>query len=122
MQSVFRPLGHLEEEIMQIIWQCDQVTVREVYEHVHKHRSIAYTTIMTIMDRLAKKNMLQRVKVGRAYAYEAKITQNDFNSHVSRSIIDTLLQHYGDLAISQFIDAVDKVDPKKLEQLKRRGQ
>lgn len=62
-------LGPLEDEVMRVVWKKKSLTVREVLETLRKVRTIAYTTVMTIMDSLYRKGFLKRVKIKKAYRY-----------------------------------------------------
>lgn len=67
-----RQLGELENEVMTRVWQWNRpVTVREVLLDLQSERDIAYTTVMTVLDKLFRKGWLRREQVGRAYRYEA---------------------------------------------------
>jgi predicted transcriptional regulator len=59
-----------ELEIMKIVWDLDQATVRDVYEKLLEHRKIAYTTVMTLMKILETKGHLKKSSVERAYIYQ----------------------------------------------------
>ncbi|BFV58588.1 BlaI/MecI/CopY family transcriptional regulator [Kitasatospora sp. CMC57] len=66
-----RQLGELENDIMTRVWQWNRpVTVREVLQDLRSEREIAYTTVMTVLDKLFRKGWLRREQVGRAYVYE----------------------------------------------------
>ena len=65
-------LGDLEREIMTVLWEAyHPMTVREVHQELarERHRDLAYTTVMTVLDRLAKKSVVRQIKDGRAYKY-----------------------------------------------------
>ncbi|MGW0602797.1 BlaI/MecI/CopY family transcriptional regulator [Streptomyces sp. NPDC002644] len=67
-----KPLGELEDAVMSRIWKWNRpVTVREVLEDLQNDRSIAYTTVMTVLDNLQRKGWVRRHAEGRAYRYEA---------------------------------------------------
>ncbi|MBD9732946.1 BlaI/MecI/CopY family transcriptional regulator [Streptomyces sp. H28] len=71
-----RPLGELEDAVMTRVWKWNRpVTVREVLEDLQKERSIAYTTVMTVLDNLHQKGWVRREAEGRAYRYEAVSTR-----------------------------------------------
>ncbi|MEU7293311.1 BlaI/MecI/CopY family transcriptional regulator [Streptomyces exfoliatus] len=71
-----RPLGDLEDAVMTRVWQWNRpVTVREVLEDLQQERSIAYTTVMTVMDNLHQKGWVRREVEGRAYRYTAVSTR-----------------------------------------------
>jgi predicted transcriptional regulator len=69
-------LGELEDAVMSRVWKWNRpVTVREVLEDLQKERSIAYTTVMTVLDNLHQKGWVRREAEGRAYRYEAVSTR-----------------------------------------------
>ncbi|OWA08488.1 transcriptional regulator [Streptomyces sp. CS227] len=71
-----RPLGELEDAVMTRVWKWNRpVTVREVLEDLQQERSIAYTTVMTVMDNLYQKGWVRREAEGRAYRYAAVSTR-----------------------------------------------
>lgn len=67
-------LAPLELDCMNALWPLGEATVREVHEAVAEYRPRAYTTIMTILDRLARKGVVTRRKIGRAYLYRPNLT------------------------------------------------
>nr|WP_323376026.1 BlaI/MecI/CopY family transcriptional regulator [Streptomyces sp. RB17] len=71
-----RPLGELEDAVMTRVWKWNRpVTVREVLEDLQQERSLAYTTVMTVLDNLHQKGWVRREAEGRAYRYEAVSTR-----------------------------------------------
>ena len=65
-----RTFGELEARIMELMWAADGPrTVREVHTELAAERTIAYTTVMTVMDKLHRKGWLDREPEGRAYVY-----------------------------------------------------
>ncbi|MGF6944332.1 putative transcriptional regulator [Streptomyces auratus] len=69
-------MGDLEDAVMTRVWEWNRpVTVREVLEDLQKERSIAYTTVMTVLDNLHQKGWVRREAEGRAYRYEAVSTR-----------------------------------------------
>ncbi|MEU1620711.1 BlaI/MecI/CopY family transcriptional regulator [Streptomyces sp. NPDC005722] len=76
-----RPLGDLEDAVMTRVWRWNRpATVREVLEDLRRERSIAYTTVMTVMDNLHQKGWLRREAEGRAYRYEAVSTRAAYSA------------------------------------------
>jgi predicted transcriptional regulator len=74
-------LGDLEDAVMTRVWQWNRpVTVREVLEDLRQERSIAYTTVMTVMDNLHQKGWLRRTSEGRASRYEAVSTRPAYSA------------------------------------------
>lgn len=66
-------LAPLEVDCMNALWPLGEATVRDVQESLSGYRPRAYTTIMTILDRLAHKGVVARRKIGRAYMYSANL-------------------------------------------------
>ncbi len=77
-------LGDLEREVMAQLWDArDQpLTVRQVHERLSRRRELAYTTVMTVLDRLAKKDVVTREKADRAYLYRAAQTREQMTAAV----------------------------------------
>lgn len=70
-------LAPLELECMSVLWPLVEGTVRDIHQRLAASRPRAYTTIMTIMDRLARKGIVARRKVGRAYRYQANLSAEE---------------------------------------------
>lgn len=108
---------------MDVVWSAPPVTVREVVQRMGS-RASAYTTVMTVMNRLVEKGILRRRADGQSFRYSSAKTKDAFLAQCSRDIVRSFVRCYGDVAIAQFIDVLDDVDPKKIAALKaklRRG-
>ncbi|MFZ7103947.1 MAG: BlaI/MecI/CopY family transcriptional regulator [Peptococcaceae bacterium] len=116
-QGVSKVLGPLEADIMEIIWQKGSSSVREVYEHLSLKREIAYTTVMTIMGRLAEKAILHKEQKGNAYIYSAALSKEEFTDGMVSNVLDGLLDDYADAAFSHFMRKVGKEDQAKIARL-----
>ncbi len=109
-------LGDLEQEILSIIWASKEpMNVRSVLEQL-KEKS-AYTTVMTVMTRMEKKGILKRIPDGNSYVYTYTECKEEFAGKHLGGIFNSLVDTYGELAISQFIDSV-KSDSKNAKLLK----
>jgi BlaI family penicillinase repressor len=73
---------------MNTLWPIGQGTVREIRDLLAPRRPRAYTTIMTIMDRLARKGVVQRIKVGRAYIYRPNLTAEEARSQALGQVVE----------------------------------
>ncbi|NHN57215.1 BlaI/MecI/CopY family transcriptional regulator [Calidifontibacter sp. DB0510] len=86
-------LGELERAIMEVLWAADRpLVVREILDELDD-RDRAYTTVMTVSDRLAKKGLAVRVRDGRAWAYTAAATRSELTAQALR---DTMAGWGGD--------------------------
>lgn len=112
-------LGDLETDIMEIVWENNTISVREVHGILHQKRQIAYTTVMTVMGRLADKGLLLKNKDGNAFVYEAACTKDDFEKSTVKKIITGLMEDFSAPAISQFIESFEGKKEEKIEELSR---
>ena len=69
--------GPLELKCLQAIWRLGEANVKDVRDIVTKDRKLAYTTVMTTLDRLEKKGTLKRKKSGKAFVYSAAMTESE---------------------------------------------
>ena len=111
-------LGALETEVMEAIWRSGgEVRVRDV--HARFQARLAYTTVMTTMDRLYKKGLLERRKEGRAFLYSARVTRRQRAFDAGAGLIRDLLATEGEPALSFLVDAVTDRDRELLDHLER---
>jgi predicted transcriptional regulator len=113
-------LGALEREVMAVVWNHDEISVRDACPRLRS--SVAYTTVMTTMDRLFKKGLLARRKVGRAFLYRAAATQKEMEGAVAAELVQSLLQRDGSEPVpilSSLVDAVSDRDRALLDELER---
>ena len=87
-EFVDRSLGTLERHVMNLAWERAEVTVRDACERLGT--TVAYTTVMTTMDRLFKKGLLERRKEGRAFVYRARATRQQLENAVLSSLVDAV--------------------------------
>jgi predicted transcriptional regulator len=120
-QELFeKRLGALEREVMGVVWKAGEINVREACERLDS--SVAYTTVMTTMDRLFKKRLLDRRKVGRAFVYTATATRDEMEGAVATELVQNLLQQHGGEPLpllSSLVDAVSDRDRALLDDLER---
>jgi predicted transcriptional regulator len=113
-------LGVLEREVMTLVWDQPEISVREACARLGS--DVAYTTVMTTMDRLFKKGLLGRRKVGRAFVYRATATRREIEGAVASELVHSLLQRDGSDTLpilSSLVDAVSDRDRALLDELER---
>lgn len=113
-------LGALEREILSICWTHGDLSVRGACAQLES--PVAYTTVMTTMDRLFKKGLLNRCKIGRAFVYTATATRAELEGAVAAELVQSLLSR--DNAeplpiLSSLVDAVSERDRALLGELER---
>jgi predicted transcriptional regulator len=83
-----RGLGELERAIMEIVWAADgPVTGRAVVDELTQERPVAYTTVLTVMDRLVRKGMLTRQRQARAHTYQAAKSRAAYTADLMASVL-----------------------------------
>lgn len=100
-------LAPLELDCMNTLWPIGQATVREIRDLLAARRPRAYTTIMTIMDRLARKGVVERAKTGRAYVYRPRLSAEEARTQAVGQVLDNffagskeaLVAHLGSIAV-----------------------
>ena len=81
-------LAPLELECLSVLWPMGEGTVRDIHRTLARSRARAYTTVMTIMDRLEQKGIVSRRKQGRAFLYQAKLTAEEARLKAVEKIVD----------------------------------
>jgi predicted transcriptional regulator len=114
-QDLSKVLGPLEAEVMRVLWaHGEPLSVRAVLSELNEGRKppLAYTTVMTVMARLAEKEILRRRLNGRGYAYEAAVPD------AAAIAVRNLVRDFGDAAVAGFVDEA-RSDPKLRARLER---
>jgi predicted transcriptional regulator len=118
--AAFSLLGHLEESVMEVLWASGECSVRIVADHLD--RPLAYTTVMTTLDRLYKKGLLERRKSERAFLYSTKLSRDEFTRARAGDLVAGFLagpQPSRELLVSCFLDAVGRHDDEVLGELEK---
>jgi len=108
-------LGELERSVMNVLWDSSApMTVRDVLDSLDEDRGLAYTTVMTVLDRLGTKEMVQRERDGRAFRYSPAISRDEATSEL---LNDALEQAGGDRTAA-LVHFARTVDPSEAEALR----
>ena len=110
-------LGELESEVMAVVWDKGEATVHDVLTTLQPRRELAYTTVMTVMSRLAKKGLLRRRKVGKAYLYEPADSQAQVAGSLLRRLVDRLYEGAAAAAIAHLLESDEAIDEAELDRL-----
>jgi len=113
-------LGKLERQVLDQAWQRGEVSVRDVYFGFEER--IAYTTLMTTLDRLYKKRLLERRKDGRAFFYAPAVSREEFEHGIREDVIAGLLGHGVEAVqpvLACIVDTVSERDRELLDELER---
>lgn len=96
--------GELEQRIMELLWEADGPrSVADVHQELRRERELAYTTVMTVLDRLAKKQLADRELVNRAWQYRAAHPRHVVAARELKALVDALPEDVRRLAIADFV-------------------
>ena len=110
-------LGEQEMEILKYVNEQAPIAVRDVAEYFEKTRSLARTTVLTVMERLRKKGFLTRSQVGGVFQYSAKIETGDVLSSKVSDFVEKTLGGSMSPLLSYFLSS-DKLSDDEIDQLK----
>lgn len=111
-------LGELEARVLEILWDAGGwLNTREVLDVLGVKRPLAYTTVMTILVRLWDKGLLERRKDGRAFAYHAILTREEWTAHRMSELLAVAESRTE--ALSHFVSGMDDADVAQLRRLLR---
>lgn len=116
--TAFTGIGSLEADILAIVWEQGETTVRRVYEELRERRQIAYTTVMTVMNNLVKKHLLTQDRTAIAYVYQPAIPGRAVAQAVLDSVVDRLLTGQVNVAVSQLLRLEKELTPEELDELR----
>lgn len=100
-------LAPLELDCMNTLWPIGEATVREIRERLSPRRARAYTTIMTIMDRLARKGIVERKKTGRAYVYRPRLSVEEARTHALAQVLENFFGGSKEVLVAHLHGAID---------------
>jgi predicted transcriptional regulator len=115
------PLHELEQAVMEEVWRREQASVREVMEALNGRGDAdrAYTTYMTIMSRLDGKGLLSRRREGKTDFYRATYTRDQYADLRARATIDSVVDQFGDVALTHIARQMARLDPQHRRSLER---
>ncbi len=103
---------------MTIVWDEHPLSVREVCARM-KRSKLAYTTVMTTLDRLHKKGLLARTKQSNAFFYEPAIDRAEYQRRVVETALAPMFEQGAAPVLAAFIDVAAEVDEANLARLER---
>ena len=113
-------LGRLERQVLEETWRRGETSVRDVF--IAFDERVAYTTLMTTLDRLYKKRLLSRRKGGRAFLYSPLVTREELEQGIREDVIEGLLGRGAEAVepvLACIVEAVSDRDRELLDELDR---
>lgn len=112
-----RFFGPLEAKIMDILWNNDEMTIKEVQHFLEKEKAVNFNTVMTVMNRLVEKEILQKRAEGRSSMYKPIQSRNEFLDTQSKEMTNELMDEFGNVVVSHMLDALEDVDDELVAKL-----
>jgi len=121
-----RFFGPLEAKIMDILWNDVEMTIKDVQQTLDQEKLTNFNTVMTVMNRLVDKGILQKRTEGRSSLYKPVLSRDDFLNTQSKEMTNELIDEFGNVVVSHMLDALEDVDDdlvamleKKIKELKK---
>lgn len=104
---------------MDILWKRSPVTVREVVNEIGQERTLAYTTVLTIISRLHQKGLIKKTTKGGQHWCEPVVSRQDFLRQAWRSTFRQFFNRFGSEAITAFAQEFGDLEPEERQRLQR---
>jgi BlaI family transcriptional regulator, penicillinase repressor len=113
-------LGAAQAEIMNVIWAKQGATVPEIHAAINEKRKTdaAYTTVLTFVQRLSARGLLEREPEGRTFRYKATQSRDELIATWSDEMIDRLIDDYGQIAIARLDERMQSLDAERRAKLR----
>jgi len=118
-QGLEKIIGRLERAVLEILWENQGLHGREIHQRMLKERKLAYTTTLTILDRMVKKRTALRKREGRLFLYYPSMKKEEFERQVASTMIKGIYEMAPSPAISAFVDILSSMDESEINEIIR---
>ncbi|MBB3112240.1 putative transcriptional regulator [Paenibacillus phyllosphaerae] len=115
-----RFFGPLESKIMNILWEGDEMPIRDVQHRLEREKAMSFNTVMTVMNRLVDKGVLQKRVEGRTSYFRPVQSKDRFLETQSKELTNELMEEFGPLVVSHMLDAIDEADEDLIAKLEQK--
>ncbi|MEO8538130.1 MAG: BlaI/MecI/CopY family transcriptional regulator [bacterium] len=112
-------MGELEGAVLESIWQSGELSTPAAFEAIGKPRGLAYTTILTVLQRLHRKGLVGRRPAGRGHIYFPALSREKFSEGRGESLASTFVA-LGPAGVAAFVEATERLDPAMVDLLRQR--
>lgn len=113
-------LGDLEARVMHAVWAAGRpASARAVHARVMREHRVALLTVVTVLNKLTAKRLLARAKRDGVFHYEARMSEEQFMTHVSRRVVEGILSLGSEAVAASLVDVLGDRDPEQLAELGR---
>ncbi|MCF6149012.1 MAG: BlaI/MecI/CopY family transcriptional regulator [Candidatus Kuenenia sp.] len=108
-------LGKLEEDIMNVLWEKGESSVKEILESFPKERIVSYSAVITVTNRMTKKGLLRKRKEKKAFLYKPSYNKEQFYEIVSKAVVEGISGLSLRSAMVNFVEYMSQLNPDKIE-------
>lgn len=117
-----RFFGPLEANIMEYLWDKNEQSIKAVQQSLELDKPINFNTVMTVMNRLVEKGILEKRSEGRLSLFRPVQSKAEFLEEQSKKLTENLLDEFGGTVISHMLDAMKDADQGLIEKLEQKIQ
>jgi predicted transcriptional regulator len=112
-------LSDAQLEILQIVWQLEEVMVTEVWQKISARRPVARNTVLTVMDRLEKRGWLSKRSIGNTHLYRAAVSEKATLAGLVRRFVDSAFGGSSGALVMSLLEGAG-VSPEEARRIRRR--
>lgn len=112
-----KALSELEQKVMDVIWECNECSVRYILLRFEKNHKLAYTTIATILQRLYDKGLVTRKHTKSGYIYSYKMSRKLYSRNIAQGFLRKFINSFGDTAVASFAESIEQLPKEKRKYL-----
>ena len=112
-------LGELELCVMSEVWKAPGIDARQVLDNISRHHPSTLSTIQSTLERLVRKGLLDREKLGHAFIYKALVSRAELLGLLLKDVIHLLHDGSPDTILSSFVNVASRIDTSALDQLEQ---
>jgi len=119
-EGLSRFFGPLEAKILELLWEGEELSIKEVQQRLEAEKKVNFNTVMTVMKRLVDKGVLQKRTKGRTSFFKPIQSRDEFFEAQSKKLTENLLDEFGGVVITHMLDSLTDVDEKLMDQLEQK--
>ncbi|MDF2959079.1 MAG: transcriptional regulator [Paenibacillus sp.] len=105
---------------MEILWDGEEMAIKEVQHKLEGEKTVNFNTVMTVMNRLVEKRILQKRAASRSFLYRPVLSKDEFLEAQSKELTHELMEEFGTLVVNHMLDALEEADPKLMDKLEQK--
>lgn len=113
-----KQLGELETAVLSVLWKSTSpLSVRDVLAQLRRRPAPAYTTVLTVLDRLHDKDMVSRELQGKAFLYRARVSPEEWFGEQAARVLMSSPEATSSAVLMAFLDTAERADPALVDRL-----